>query len=309
MNIEELNNTNPTFRSAIIAIIGRPNSGKSTLMNTLIGEQISIVTSLPQTTRDTIRGIYSSDSLQLVFVDTPGVHKGKHTLNNIMLEHATDALSKGGIDIVCYIVDLSREFGDEESLVAQLVENVNVPKAILFNKIDLCKNYNEIIQQFFAKFPKLSNIPHIAISAIQSDSQKIFLDFIDPFVKVGPQYYDPDSLTDVNMRFIAAEFIRKQIILHTREEVPHAVFVEIESYKEDPERHTVIATIHVETNGQRGIVVGKGGMLIKKIKHDAKKELQLITGVPVSLSCHIKVTPNWRDNMQFLRSMGMISKF
>ncbi|KMQ50834.1 GTP-binding protein Era [Chitinispirillum alkaliphilum] len=298
-------NNSPQFRSAFIALLGRPNSGKSTLMNSILEEQISIVTALPQTTRKNIRGIYTTESMQLIFVDTPGIHKGKHAFNEAMIKEASAVLNEGGIDLVCYIVDLSRDFGEEEQIVSQIIASSSLPKLIIFNKSDKCSSAEEKKREFHDKFQIFKDTPSITLSAISKDAKSIFISSIEPFINPGPQYFDEDSLTDASMRFISSEIIRKQIILNTREEVPHATFVEIESYRESEERHWIIATIHVETTGQRGIIVGKKGSLISRIKRSASREISELTGVPVSLTLHVKVSPGWRDNKRFISRQGM----
>lgn len=297
--------TSQSFRSAFIALIGRPNSGKSTLMNTVLEEQLSVVTPLPQTTRQNLRGILTTDNMQLIFVDTPGIHRGKHVFNESMIKEAKNVLEKNGVDLICYIIDLSRDFGDEEKVIAGMMAETSIKTVIVFNKIDIVENSGQKIEKFYELFPAFKEYPSVQISASSSSAKKKFLDFIDPFVPQGPCYYDPEDITDANMRFFAAEFIRKQIILNTREEVPHASFVEIESYKENQGKHSINANIHVETVGQRGIIVGKGGSVIKKIRKDAEKEMAELVQAPVSITCHIKVSPKWRDNESFLRFMGL----
>jgi GTP-binding protein Era len=294
-----------TFKSAFVALIGRPNSGKSTLMNTVLQEQLSVVTPLPQTTRRNLKGILTTDDFQLVFVDTPGIHQGKHVFNQSMIKEARTVLEEQGIDIICYIVDLSRKFGEEETSIANMISNSTENILIVFNKIDLVDAPEKKIQHFFELFPQFSKLPRIQISANLPEARKKFLDALDPFLSEGPCYFDPEELTDANLRFFAAEFIRKQIILNTREEVPHACFVEIESYKEEQDKHRINATIHVETSGQRGIIVGKGGSVITRIRKNAEKEMASLVQMPVSITCHIKVSPKWRDNEGFLKHMGL----
>jgi GTP-binding protein Era len=290
------------FRSGYVALLGRPNCGKSTLLNTILGEEISPATPLPQTTRQRLRGVYTRENLQIVFIDTPGIHSGGRRLNESMLDEAKDAAVEAGIDCLCYLVDLSREFGDEEALAASIVQKTRAPRLIVFNKADLCPEAEEKIRRFFTYFPNLKTAPTVTISATAGEGGKRFLSALDPFVKEGPRYYDEETITDASMRFFAAEFIRKHIILSTREEVPHAVFVEIESYKELAQRHEVNAVIHVETIGQKGIIIGRGGALIARIRTAAEKDLGKLIGCPASISCHLKVTPHWRDDRKFLRS-------
>jgi GTP-binding protein Era len=290
------------FRSGFVALLGRPNCGKSTLLNTILGEEVSPATPLPQTTRQRLRGVYTRENIQIVFVDTPGIHKGAHRLNESMLSEAKDAAAEEGIDCLCYLVDLSREFGEEESLAASIVAATRAPKLIVFNKADICTSQVETIGRFYARFPGLKGTPSVTISATRGEDGKRFLAALDPFIKEGPRYYDEETLTDASMRFFAAEFIRKHIILCTREEVPHAVFVEIESYKELPGRHEINAVIHVETIGQKGIIIGKGGSLINRIRTGAERDIRALAACPVNVSCHIKVTPHWRDDPRFIKS-------
>jgi len=263
------------------------------------------VTPLPQTTRRNLKGILTTDNFQLVFVDTPGIHQGKHVFNKSMIKEACTILEEQEVDIICYIVDLSREFGEEEISIAKMLSNSTVNILIVFNKIDLVEAPEKKIQHFFDLLPQFSKMPQIKISANLPEAREKFLDAIDPFLPEGPCYFDPEEITDANLRFFAAEFIRKQIILNTREEVPHACFVEIESYKEDQDKHRINATIHVETSGQRGIIVGKGGSIITRIRKNAEKEMATMVQMPVSITCHIKVSPKWRDNEKFLKFMGL----
>lgn len=293
------------YKSGFIALMGRPNSGKSTLMNSVLEEQLSVVTPLPQTTRQNLKGIYTTDDMQLVFVDTPGIHKGKYAFNESMIREVHNVIAEKGLDLICYMVDVSREYGEEEDNVAQIISKSGTKTVIVFNKIDINKKYEEAVSAFFGKYPMFKESPYICISASAKDAKEKFLKLVGPFIPEGPQYFDPEDLTDANMRFFAAEYLRKQIILNTSDEVPHAVFIEIDSYKEHDSCHEVQATIHVETTGQRGIIVGKGGTLITKIRKAAAKELEKLTGAKVSLTCHIKVTPKWRDNERFLKTMGM----
>lgn len=293
------------FKSAFIALIGRPNSGKSSLMNTILGEQLSVVTPLPQTTRQSIKGIYTTDALQLIFVDTPGIHKGRHTFNEVMINEAQKAVSEKGVDVICYLVDLSRSFGEEEKIVADLVSQSGITTIIIFNKVDITKDCDKTISGFFELFPDLKRFPSMKISAIHSDAKSLFLNQVEKLIPHGPCYYDPDEMTDANLRFFAADYLRKHIILSTRDEVPHASFVEIESYREEEKQHTIDATIHVETVGQRGIIIGKGGSVIRRIRKKAEQDMEKLLHIPVKLRVHIKITPKWRDNESFLRMQGI----
>ncbi|MFP4418256.1 MAG: GTPase Era [Chitinispirillaceae bacterium] len=293
------------FKSAFVALIGRPNTGKSTLLNTVLGETLSIVSSLPQTTRRTFRGIYSDENMQLIFIDTPGIHEGKHFFNKAMSHQSLAQISKDEVDLVCYMVDLSRDFGPEEDAISQTVQKSAVPTILIFNKTDLCSDSENRRRQFFERYPLLDPKAVLSLSAIQQGTRERFLSTISSIVPSGPRFFPGDELTDADLRFFAGEYIRAAIIDSTREEVPHACFVEILDYKERNGRHYVQAAIHVETTGQKGIIIGRRGALIKKIKQKAQRQHQKLTSEPVSIQCHVKVTPKWRDNKRFLSDMGL----
>jgi GTPase len=291
------------FCSGFVTLIGRPNSGKSTLLNTVLGEEFSPVTPLPQTTRRRFLGVYTNRNVQIVFIDTPGIHNGAHRLNQTMLKEAKDAAGEQDSDCLCYVVDLSREFGEEESLAAAIAQGTATPILVVFNKKDLCASIPRQKERFFSLFPKLAARPSVTISAVKPETKTIFLSALAPFIKEGPRYFDDAIATDATMRFLAAEFLRKHIILATRDEVPHAVFVEIESYRELGQYHDIRALIHVETVGQKGIIIGKKGTLITRIQTAAAEDIGRLAGCPVRISCHITVTPHWRDDNNFLQSV------
>ncbi|MBD3317684.1 MAG: GTPase Era [Chitinivibrionales bacterium] len=292
------------FHSAFVALIGRPNSGKSTLLNTVLGERISIVSSLPQTTQRNLKGIYNGPRHQIVFVDTPGIHEGRHAVNKMMSRQGLALLEDGSVDIVCYLVDLARDFGEEEDVIAGRVERVKVPVCIIFNKADMCVDVDRTRSAFFARYPTLSAHKSVVLTATEPSAREKFLDTLLPMVPPGPKYYPDEDLTDADLRFLAAELVREQVIRATREEVPHAVLVEILQYKEQEGRHQVEVEIHVETKGQKGILIGAGGAVIKKIQHRAQLALSKLADAPARIRCHVKVTPKWRDNDRFLTGMG-----
>jgi GTPase len=303
-NGNERSGAGEEHRSGFVALIGRPNSGKSTLLNTVIGETLSVVTPLPQTTRRNVRGIYTDDKVQLVFVDTPGMHKGGHRFNKSMLETASSVLTGKQVDVIAYLVDLYRDLGDEEDLIAALVSKIRSTVVIVFNKADVCDDATQRVRVFYERYPQLRDRPHIQISATSPKSKALFLKAVLPYIPQGPRLFPADDLTDQHLRFFAVEYLLKGIILNTREEVPHACFVEVTDYKELPDRHVVEATIHVESDGQKGILIGQGGTKIGRIRAIAENELSRLAGVPVSYHCHIKVSPKWRDDQRFLEGMG-----
>lgn len=300
-----MTHNNPEHKTGFIAFIGRPNSGKSTLLNTLSGQEISVVSPLPQTTWKNTKGILTADTYQLIIVDTPGIHGGKYTYNKSLFTQSTTMLTDNGIDVICYLVDLSRHSAAEEDRIAELVQRCKNQILIIFNKTDLCPAVEPAIDAFQKRYPALAQKKHIAITATAPQAKELFLSAIIPFIPTGPALYPEDEITDSSMRFFAAEAIRKYIIAHTREEVPHATFVEIIEYKEYETKHIIQAVIHVETQGQKGIIIGKRGALIRAIKKQAQTDLKNLTGVDVTVICHISVTPHWRDDKRFLSEFGL----
>jgi GTPase len=296
------------FKTAFVAVIGRPNSGKSTFVNTLIGEQLCVVTPLPQTTRHAIRGIYTDDSLQLIFIDTPGMHRGKHSINKAMLQVSKRLIEEKGADILVYVVDVFREWGEEEDLVANAARESTAPVVIVFNKIDTVADVQSKIDSFILRYLFFKETPHIRVDARTKSARTAFLNIVRPLAPQGPALFDAECLTDENLRFFAAEYLQKGIILSTREEIPHAACVEILNYKENPENHEIDAVIHVETVGQRGIIVGKEGKVLAQIKRIARDELRRLTDMPVTYKVHVKVSPHWRDNPRFLENLGYRKK-
>jgi GTPase len=296
--------TSTTHKSGFVGLIGRPNCGKSTLMNTLLGQDLAVATPLPQTTRKNLRGIYTRADLQLVFVDTPGIHQGKHHLNRTMVEASVGLLKRRDVDIVCYIVDSSRPPGEEEDLVARMTLESGIPAIVVFNKKDLCPSIDAFVAAFFIRYPGLKPYVHLSIAATEKKYREEFLNAVAPLVPEGPEYFPSDELTDADMRYFAAEFVRKHVIRNTKDEVPHAVFVEVRAYRESNERHNVEVELHVETDGQKAIIIGKKGAIIQKIQREAARDLEKLTGVPVQIVSHVRITPKWRDDERFLREQG-----
>ncbi len=301
-----------TFYSAFVAIIGRPNSGKSTLLNSILGEQLAIVSAMPQTTQKSMRGIYNEDNYQLVFVDTPGIHKGKHNLNKTMYEISTSMIGDDGIDVIAYLVDMSRDFGEEEDDIAELVGKVNGEKRVIvvFNKVDLftVPEIETKIEKFFNRYPALQGAKTLMLSAQAETAGELFVETLKPVIPEGPQYYPEGDLTDASLRFFASEFVRRQIIAITYEEVPHACFAEVTSYEEQEDGSHLIGTdIHVETKGQKAIIIGDKGANISKIRKGAEWRMKKLVGAKVKFELFVKVTPHWRDKADRLKEFGFDS--
>ncbi len=291
-------------RSGFVALIGRPNVGKSTLMNRILGQKIAIVSSKPQTTRTTMLGILTRPDSQIVFVDTPGIHKPLHKLGEYMVETALSALED--VDVVLWLVDISSPPHDEDILISQRLNRLkrNAPVILAGNKVDLASSSE--VKDREAMFRQLApGALWIEISATRGDNLEKMLSMLRELLPRGPRFYPPDQVTDAQERFIAAETIREKALVFLRQEVPHAVAVVVDEYKERPFGLLYIsATIYVERDSQKGIVLGKGGRMLKRIGQAARKELESNTGRKVYLELWVKVRPRWRKDENALRWFG-----
>ena len=293
----------PGFRSGFVAIVGRPNVGKSTLMNQLIGQKVAITSPVAQTTRNRLRGILTTDQAQIIFVDTPGIHKPHHELGKVLVHNARTAIA--AVDVVLFVVDGSTPAGRGDLFIADLLMSAKTPVFLGMNKMDLCPLENvAAIADSYAAFATRGNWPLCQFSAVTEsglpDLQQQLISVLEP----GPYYYPPDLVTDQPERFIMGELIREQILHHTREEVPHSVAIAIDRVEESPTITRVLATIHVERDSQKGIVIGKRGAMLKAIGSSARLQMQkLITG-KVYLELFVKVQPKWRQSRTRLAELG-----
>jgi GTP-binding protein Era len=286
------------FKSGFVAIVGRPNAGKSTLVNTLVGRKVSIVSPKPQTTRNRIQGIVNREDAQIVLVDTPGIHKPSSALNRAMMDELQHALE--GVDILSLIVDASVEFGAGDRFSLEWVKRFHGPVFLLLNKVDRVKKpaLLPLIDRFRNAFEFAEIFPISAITGEGCfDLAKGWLERLPE----APPYFPTDQFTDQPERFLAAEIIREKAILATREEVPHAIAVLIDSFDETEKLIRIRATIYVEKEGQKGILVGKQGATIKTIGTQARKELEDILGVKIFLETLVQVQPRWRENPSLVR--------
>jgi GTP-binding protein Era len=288
------------FKSGFVAILGRPNAGKSTLLNALVGRKVAIVSPRPQTTRNRIQGILNRDDAQIVLVDTPGIHKPATALGRQMMHEVGQALE--GIDVLCLIVDATAKFGAGDRFALDVVKKFEGATFLLLNKIDriekpkllpLMDSYNQ--QHAFAGI--------IPISALSGDGLALLTAKLVEHLPEGEPYFPPDQYTDQPERFLAAEIVREKVLHATREEVPHAVAVLVDSFDETGKLIHILATIYVERDGQKGIVIGKGGEMLKTIGTAARKELETILGAKIFLELFVKVQPNWRDNGRIVRQL------
>jgi GTP-binding protein Era len=289
-------------RSGFVALIGRPNSGKSTLLNQLVGEKVSIVTDKPQTTRNTIRGIVTRPEGQIVFVDTPGVHKPLHRMNRLMMQSVHEAMND--VDVLALIVDASQTYGKGDQFTLQLIQPITIPKILLLNKVDKIKKQD--LLPLIDQYSKLATFDEIVpISALKGDNIETLVKVALRLLPAGPQYYPPDQLTDRQERSITAEIIREKLIDKTMEELPYSLAVSVDRFEEGEALHRIFATIHVERETQKRIVIGKGGQLLKEVGIAARRDLEKLLGRRVHLDLHVKVTPAWRDDEGTLRRLGL----
>ncbi len=287
-------------KSGFVAVVGRPNAGKSTLINALVGTKISIVTAVPQTTRNRILGIVNRPDAQIVFVDTPGVHKPLSKLNEQMMGFVRQALEER--DLAVLIVDASQAFGKGDEFVINLLKQYAPKTILLLNKIDIIKKTR--LLPLIDRYSKLHQFEEIMpISALQVGGLKEVLDAVIARLPEGPAYFPPDVYTDQPERFLASEIIRESVIRHTREELPYATAVLIEKFEETPQLTRIYATIVVEKESQRPIVIGVGGKRIKQIGTEARQELEKMFPPKVFLQLYVKVEPQWRDNIQMIAAL------
>ena len=293
----------PDHRSGFVAVVGRPNVGKSTLMNAILGQKVAIVSHRPQTTRNRIAGILTREDCQIVFIDTPGIHKPKHRLGKYMVDEAYRALPDA--DLALWVVDVSKMPRSDDRRVAQALSQQHLPVILAMNKIDITPPDRLLAHAdaYRALVPGLA--ADIAVSALKGQGVDALVDVIREHLPPGPRYYPPDQVSDVQERFLVAELIREKALLYLREEVPHAVAVDLQDFQERENGVIYIfARIFVERESQKGILVGKGGGMIKKIGAEARKEIEAALGRRVFLDLHVKVKPKWRTNPAELRRLG-----
>ncbi|MGE5454311.1 MAG: GTPase Era [Methylocystaceae bacterium] len=291
-----------TTKSGFVSIIGRPNVGKSTLLNALIGQKISIVSDKPQTTRNRINGIYSCEQGQAIFIDTPGLHKPKHKLGEYMVRTAERALNE--VDLVLFVVDVAGAFNGGDTHIIELLKESTTPVVLVANKIDLLKDEN--LEQHLQPYVSALRFAGVQpISASLGTNIDALIELIFSYLPPGPYYYPPEDITDVPERFVVSEIIREKVLMHTREEVPHSVAVEIEEFKEKPDGMTYIrASIYTERESQKGILIGAGGSMLKRIGQEARQQIEYLLDNSVYLDLWIKVRKDWRDSEQQLRRLG-----
>ncbi|HUW95934.1 MAG TPA: GTPase Era [Anaerolineae bacterium] len=293
------------YRSGFVAVLGKPNVGKSTLINSYVGQKVAIVSPKPQTTRRRLRGILTLPAAQIVFVDTPGIHVPRHKLGEYMVETAARAIPDA--DVVLFMVDVSGPPGDEDQKLAELIEERAAgPCILVMNKVDLISPAEaEVRREAYLGLAGCQQ--SIMLSATEGRNRDRLLDLIIEYLPPGPQLYPPDQVTDQPLRFMAAELIREQVLHHLHHEVPHGIAVVVEEFKEQREDLTHIeATVYVAKDSQKGIVIGKGGKMLKRIGQAAREEIQSLLDNQVYLELWVKVRKRWQSDEAALRNLGFV---
>lgn len=291
-----------TFHSGFIAIIGRPNVGKSTFMNKVIGQKIAITSDKPQTTRNKIQGVYTTKDYQMVFIDTPGIHKPKHKLGSFMVKTSENTLNE--VDAIIFMVNAEEGFGRGDQFIIDLLQKVKRPVYLVINKVDLIEKDDifPLINQYQSLHPFTEVVP---ISAMEGHNVTQLLSLLENELEEGPQFYPDEFITDHPERFIMGELIREKVLRLTKEEIPHSVAVDIEHIERKNNGSVFIqASIITERDSQKGILIGKKGSMLKNIGKEARKDIEHILGSHVYLELWVKVKPGWRNNQRQLNELG-----
>lgn len=298
---------NKNFKSGFVSLIGRPNVGKSTLMNCLIGEKIAIISNKPQTTRNKIQSILTTDDFQVIFIDTPGIHTPKSKLGDYMVKSAETTLNE--VDIVLYLVEPFEKIKDSDKAILEKLEKVSTPVFLIINKIDTIDK-TELLK-VMDSYQKVYNFKEIIpISALKGSNKDLVLNTLQKYLPQGPQYFPADMITDQPERQLAAEIIREKALYLLQEEVPHGIAVAIDGMKkrENKDMIDVDATIFCERETHKGIIIGKQGSMLKKIGSNARRDIERLLGSPINLQIWIKVKKDWRDSDFLLKNFGYDSK-
>lgn len=291
-------------KSGFVSIIGRPNVGKSTFVNRVIGHKIAIMSDKAQTTRNKIQGVMTRDDAQIIFIDTPGIHKPKHKLGDYMMRVAKNTLSE--IDAIMFMVNVNEDIGRGDEYIMEMLKNVKTPIFLVLNKIDLVHPNTLMpkIEQYQSYMDFTDIIP---ISALEGLNVDHFIDVLKSFLPEGPKYYPDNQISDHPEQFVVSEIIREKILHLTSEEIPHAIGVNVDRMiKEDEDRVRIEATIYVERDSQKGIVIGKGGKKLKEVGKRARRDIEMLLGSKVYLELWVKVQRDWRNKVNFIRQIGYV---
>lgn len=294
---------NQTFKSGFISIIGRPNVGKSTFLNHVVGQKIAIMSDKPQTTRNKVQGVVTTDDAQMIYIDTPGIHKPKHRLGDFMVKVARNTL--GEVDVILFMVNAEQKIGPGDRFIMEMLENTKTPVFLVINKIDLV-HPDELLETIVSYQSEYDFAEVVPISALNGNNTDQLLETLKKYLPEGPKYYPDEQVTDHPERFIISEFIREKVLHLTREEIPHSVAVVIEKIEREEDRDMVniMATIVVDRDSQKGIVIGKRGALLKEVGTKARKDIEMLLGSKVFLELWVKVQKDWRNRPTRLKEFG-----
>ena len=295
------------FKSGFVSIVGRPNVGKSTLMNNVVGEKIAIMSDKPQTTRNTIQAVYTDENCQMVFLDTPGIHKPKTKLGEYMVKSATDAFKN--VDMVLYVVDDSKKIGPGDRMIIEDLRNVKVPVILVLNKIDQLEESElfDLMKMYHSEGVFKEIVP---ISALKGKNVKELIKVIENYLNEGPKYFPDYMITDQPERVLVSELIREKVLHYVHDEIPHGVAVEIEKMKSRKDKQIVdiSAVIYCERDSHKGIIIGKNGRKLKGIGKSAREDIELLLGSQINLQLWVKVKENWRNLQNYVTNFGYTDK-
>ncbi|MCE5038180.1 GTPase Era [Staphylococcus auricularis] len=292
------------YKSGFVSIIGRPNVGKSTFVNRVIGHKIAIMSDKAQTTRNKIQGVMTQDDAQIIFLDTPGIHKPKHKLGDYMMRVAKNTLSE--IDAIMFMVNVNEEIGRGDEYIMDMLKDVKTPVFLVLNKIDLV-HPDELMPRIKQYQSYMSFTEMVPMSALEGHNVDHFIEVLKSYLPEGPQYYPEDQVSDHPEQFVVSELIREKILHLTSEEIPHAIGVNVDRMiKKDEDHVRIEATIYVERDSQKGIVIGKGGKKLKEVGKRARHDIEHLLGSKVYLELWVKVQKDWRNKVNFIRQMGYI---
>lgn len=289
-------------KSGFVAIVGRPNVGKSTLLNRIVGQKIAIMSDKAQTTRNKIQGVYTTKDMQMIFIDTPGIHKPKHRLGDYMVNEAYGALQE--VEAVLFMISADEKRGKGDNLIIERLQKLSVPVFLVINKIDKIHpdNLLAVIEDYSKQMTFAEVVP---VSATQGNNFETLMQLLEDQMPTGPQYFPEDQITDHPEYFIVSELIREKVLLLTHDEIPHSVAVTIDSMKRDEnDKIRIQATIIVERDSQKGIIIGKGGKMLKEIGIKARQDMEKMLGDKVYLELWVKVQKDWRDKQRSLNDFG-----
>lgn len=292
------------FKSGFITVIGRPNVGKSTLLNGLIGEKISIISDKPQTTRNKIQMVLTNEDMQVVFLDTPGIQMPKNKLGDYMLSASKSTLNE--VDVITFMVDMSDDIGKLDQYIIDILDGVNTKVILLVNKIDTAEN-QEQVEEIVSKYRAMNKFEKvIPISALEQTNYQEYLDIVYSLLEEGPQYYPSDMITDQPERNIIAEIIREKVLRNMYDEIPHGIAVEVLkiSENEDTGKMQIEVNLYVEQNSHKGMVIGKGGSMLKKIGTQARRDIENLLDTKVNLKIWVKVAKDWRKKDSRVKDFG-----